>query len=85
MLMLETRGLRMAIVDTTAAANVGKLNLVLEENRSGNFKQEFARLYCAWAKFQQLFLASSMLSTDLWYRNCGVSSLLSPQVRESAA
>lgn len=53
----------------------GTLNLVLEKNRPGNFKVEFARLYSAWLEFQQVFLASSMLSTELWYRYQGVGSL----------
>lgn len=43
------------------------LNLVLEENLKGNFKTEFAKLYTIWSMFQAQFLASSLLSTELWY------------------
>ena len=53
---------------------------ILEENRVGNFKQEFAELYIGWLRFQQEFLASSMLSTELWYRHQGVGSLLDQEL-----
>lgn len=49
-------------------AKAGSMHEMLEENRSGNFKAEFASLYTAWASFQQLFLASSLISTELWYQ-----------------
>lgn len=57
-------------------ANEGKLNLVLEENLEGNFKVKFAQLYQGWSEFQQFFLASSMCSTELWYRFNNFGSLL---------
>lgn len=45
----------------------------IEENSAGDFKMNFARLYSSWAKFQQLFLASALLSTESWYAwtKCG--------------
>jgi len=49
-------------------AREGTMTLVLEENKVGNFKVEFAQLYHSWTRLQQLFLASSMRSTELWYR-----------------
>lgn len=58
------------------ATREGRLNQVLEENEDGNFKVEFARLYQKWNTFQQVFLASSMLSTELWYRHTKAESLL---------
>jgi hypothetical protein len=53
----------------------GQLSLTVEQNRSGNFKTEFARLYNAWSIFDSEFLASSMLSTELWYRFNSFGSL----------
>lgn len=53
----------------------GELSLVVEQNRQGNFKIEFARLYNEWSEFEQEFLASSMLSTELWYQFNGFGSL----------
>lgn len=57
------------------AANAGQTCSVLEENRSGNIKIAFAQLYATWNTFDQVFLASSMLSTELWYRHTGKKSL----------
>lgn len=62
-----TEMLSQCIEANVDAVEAGYLNLVVEENREGNFKVEFARLYTAWSNFQSLFLASSMLSTELWY------------------
>lgn len=53
----------------------GELSLVVEQNRQGNFKIEFACLYKEWGEFEQEFLASSMLSTELWYQFNGFGSL----------
>lgn len=54
----------------------GTLHAVLEENKALNFKREFARVYTAWSNFQQLFLASSLISTEAWYRFNSLGSLL---------
>jgi hypothetical protein len=56
-------------------ARKGEVTRTLEENRPGNIKEAFANLYCAWAKFNQDFLASSLLSTELWYAFNGYGSL----------
>ncbi len=50
-----------------SASTVGDVHLVMEENRNGNIKESFARLYTGWIRFQQDFLASSILSTEVWY------------------
>ncbi len=71
-----TRDLKTCIQDSTSVAANGKLNVELEENRTLNFKAEFARVYTAWADFQQEFLASSMISTEVWYRHNNNGSLL---------
>jgi len=63
----------------------GELNVVLEENRLGNFKLEFAQLYSAWANFNQEFLASSICSTELWYSFNGFGSLTPGGVVSRAA
>ncbi len=57
------------------AAAAGEVTNVLEENRTGNIKVEFANLYSSWSDFNQLFLASSMLSTELWYLHTKRDSL----------
>jgi hypothetical protein len=72
----KTNELILAVCTVENTAKVGQLNLALERNQPANFKVQFAALYSLWHQFQQTFLASSMLSTDLWYRYCGVGSLL---------
>lgn len=39
----------------------------VEENGSNNIKLQFARLYHSWHAFQARFLASSLISTSIWY------------------
>lgn len=48
-------------------AKGGSVTDILEKNLDGNLKPEFAKLYNAWGQFQSLFLASSMLSTEVYY------------------
>ncbi len=48
-------------------AQEGELHLVLEENRAGNIKVAFATLYTSWSEFHRDFLASSIISTEVWY------------------
>lgn len=66
-LVSQTETLEQSIAATRNLANSGTLNESLEENKSGNFKVEFFTLYATWATFQQQFLASSVISTQLWY------------------
>ena len=64
----------------------GQRYLALEDNEPTNFKVEFAQLYTAWASFQQFFLASSLISTELWYRHNDLGSLVNqPTPLEIAA
>lgn len=81
----KTEELNSAIRNADSAARAGQLNLVLEQNQPANFKVQFAQLYSAWHRFQQIFLASSMLSTELWYRYCDVGSLLEQASDEQVA
>ncbi len=53
-----------------------KIHLVAEENQEGNFKKPFAQLFTRWLKFQQDFLASSLVSTEVWYASTHVGSVL---------
>ena len=53
-----------------------KLSEVAEENQSSNFKASFARLYTAWSSFHAHFLASSLLSTEVWYAFMDYGSLV---------
>lgn len=84
-LQLKTVELNSAIRSANFAARAGQLNLVLEQNQPANFKVQFAQLYSAWHRFQQIFLASSMLSTELWYRYCDAGSLLEQASGEQVA
>lgn len=71
--------MRSAIRSNTPLADL------LEGNGDGNFKVDFAKLYSAWTYLQQLFLASSMLSTEAWYRFTEVGSLVDVEVGQRAA
>lgn len=53
----------------------GDITEILEENLPENIKPQFAKLYTAWTKFNQEFLASSLISTELWYAENGYGSL----------
>lgn len=75
-LITLTESLLQKIGSNADAAEEGQLNLVLEQNRAGNFKVEFACLYTRWSNFHRLFQASSMLSTELWYAFTQCGSLL---------
>lgn len=57
------------------AAKSGDIARVLEENRVGNIRPAFAAVYSAWTDFHALFLASSLVSTELWYAWNGRGSL----------
>lgn len=50
-----------------------------------SFKPGFAVLYTAWTKFNALFLASSLLSTELWYAFTGKGSLAPTKLQLRAA
>ncbi len=64
----------------------GEVTQVLEGNLPGNIRAEFARLYSDWNKFHQIFLASSVLSTEIWYRWIKAGSLITgPQTQAAVA
>lgn len=56
----------------------GCLNDVLEENQPGNVKKTFAQLFSNWNILLAEFLASSMLSTHVWYLWTGRQTLVKP-------
>jgi len=66
-------------------ANNGSVMQVLEENLQDNLKPEFAKLYCAWNQFQEIFLASSLLSTEVDYAFNGFGSLVDVSAQSSVA
>ncbi len=80
-----TDALKGRIVNAGEAVQCGQLSLALEENRAENFKPEFARLYTSWANFQQEFLASSMISTEVWYHFNQNGSLIDGNKAQRAA
>jgi hypothetical protein len=59
----------------------GHIAEIMEKNQPGNVKIEFAQLYTGWQEFQSIFLASSMLSTEIWYAFTNAPSLV---IKEAA-
>lgn len=59
----------------------GQLSRVLEENRSGNIKLTFATLFNTWSTYTQEFLASSLISTELWYAHKGFGSVVPQSIQ----
>lgn len=83
-LLSATSDLRRQISACGKIAEHGDLGGVLEENREGNFKRAFAVLYTSWLSFSADFLASSMLSTELWYADNGFGNLLEAGLNSKA-
>lgn len=80
-----TRDLLTAVSSVTDFAEDGRLNLLLEENRPGNFKPQFVKLYLRWNQFMGDFLASSLISTEVWYAHNGFGSITDdPQIVETS-
>lgn len=75
-LLKLTSDLLTAVTQLTDSADDGQLHDVVEENWRGNIKVEFARLYTAWNRLHSDFLASSLVSTEVWYLENGFRSLL---------
>lgn len=75
-LMTISTNLARQISQHELSAVAGNLHFVLEENHVGNFKVEFAQLYTKWNEFSRYFLASSLLSTELWYRHQNTGTIL---------
>lgn len=71
-----TEDLRAKLAEFEILTKTRELNHILEYNLNGNIKIEFAKVYREWGELTQLFLASSMLSTDVWYRHIGRGHLL---------
>lgn len=67
------------------ACERGELQLELEENRPGNLRVEFARLYTAWSHFNEHFLASALVSTEAYYLANNHGSLLPASTTAPAA
>lgn len=82
-IMKLTSKLTQAVDNAGVLAETGSLTAALEENTSANFRTEFAELYTAWANFQQFFLASALISTELWYQFNRTGTILksSPAVK----
>lgn len=63
----------------------GILTDIVEENRPESFKPEFAALYAKWTEMNGLFLASSLMSTELWYAFTGKGTLAPTAMQLRAA
>ncbi|MGK2849238.1 MAG: hypothetical protein ACSLEX_04220 [Minisyncoccota bacterium] len=79
------RALQIKFQQLEETINQGNLSMVTEENRYGNFKAEFAAHYTKWITFNGLFLASSLLSTELWYAFTGKGTLASADCQVKVA
>ena len=75
-LLQKTETLIESIGGLAEEAARGEVTATVETNRPRNIKQPFAELYTAWKIFQQDFLASALLSTELWYASRGYGSLV---------
>lgn len=73
------------VADLHAHAEKGNVTLILEKNLNGNLKPEFAKLYHAWTRFQEFFIASSLLSTEVYYAFNGYGSLVDLAAQKSVA
>ncbi len=78
-----TAMLKQKITDLQKAAQAGVVLEVVEMNQVNNFKVEFAKLYTAWNNFQMKFLASALISTEVYYAFNGYGTLAS-DVQKSA-
>lgn len=67
--------LTQSLMDAIPQDCEGHIAPIVEQNQEGNFKVQFATLYQRWHNFQQDFLASSMLSTEIWYAHNQYGSL----------
>lgn len=67
------------------SAEMGRVTALLEENKASGVKKAFADLYTSWMEFNQEFLASSFLSTELWYKQNAYGSLCKEEDRSAAA
>ncbi len=70
-----SRALQAKFAELESSVVTGALTDIVEENQRASFKPEFAAVYTAWTKFNALFLASSLMSTELWYAFTGKGSL----------
>lgn len=84
-LKTKTSVLSEQILNLSDSATEGEIHKVLEENRSGNIKVAFATLYNCWTRFNHDFLASSLLSTELWYVFQGFDSLVGRESKSTVA
>lgn len=57
-------------------AESGEVTSAIEQNCDENIKATFGQLYTAWSIFNQEFLASSLISTETWYKHSDYGSLL---------
>ncbi|MEI8123910.1 MAG: hypothetical protein WCG60_01945 [bacterium] len=75
-----TATLNTTIDNLRLSADKGCTNVVLEENLPGSLRADFARLYSSWNIFHREFLASSILSAEVWYASGGFTSITGDKV-----
>jgi hypothetical protein len=71
-----TEALRDKCQSLTADVEARTVNIVLEQNYPSSIKPEFAALFTSWSMFMADFLASSLISTEVWYRHSDYGSIL---------
>ncbi|MEO1700612.1 MAG: hypothetical protein AAFR71_01060 [Pseudomonadota bacterium] len=72
----RTQALKNKVEKLQVFAGRGQVEHCLENNLPESIKYEFARLYQKWHSFGQQFLASSMLSTEMWFAFNRLGSML---------
>lgn len=83
LLMTRTNALITKVQE--AAASGASFHDILEFNHAQNFKQEFFAVYEQWSQFQQLFIASSILSTEAYYMFNNYGSLVDQTAQRRVA
>lgn len=84
-LITETDELIANVKSLKLAADNGNVAKTLEENANGNIRPSFAKLFTSWTDFHNMFLASSLLSTELWYAWNGYGSLVDRSLQSNVA
>ncbi len=79
LLLQRTNGLKLRFIMLNQPESEGRIAEIMEKNLPGNVKIEFAQLYTAWLNFQARFLASSMISTEIWYAFTKAPSLVAKE------
>ncbi len=60
--------------------DISDIAFEFESNGTGNIRPQFAKMYTSWDRFRQMFLASSLISTEIFYISESCGSLLGEKI-----